>query len=452
MALANELSAFVQSLKLDSLDDETVSEARTLLLDALACTIAGADAAVASIAMAGVSPWRDGSAATIVVHGGRTDPAGAAFVNGAMLRSLDLMDTYVALDVCHPSEIIPVALACAESGGASGAEFLATMVAGLSVHQSLARTIPLHRHGLHHAGHAAWVVPLVAGRVLACSAACAATALTVTAHRLLIPETFARGQLTNFKAMAYPLLAREAIEAVRLAQAGLTGSMTACEDMVALLEERFGMSIARPGIVPSMPVDLSTISLKMYPAQYALQPLIAAAGLVHAAGGPGAAARIERVIVRASRRTVERTADKAKYAPSGAEAADHSLPFCVAVALMDGTVTPSAFASGRWKDRETLSLMERIVAMPIGATTGYEVGPQEMEIRYVDGSAENVPCHYPPDGETPRTIAERKLREASRGRVDADAILEVVMNIENEPDLGRLAKALTKAMQAPTHR
>ena len=36
MALANELSAFVQSLKLDSLDDETVSEARTLLLDALA--------------------------------------------------------------------------------------------------------------------------------------------------------------------------------------------------------------------------------------------------------------------------------------------------------------------------------------------------------------------------------------------------------------------------------
>ena len=183
-----------------------------------------------------------------------------------------------------------------------------------------------------------------------------------------------------------------------------------------------------------------------------LIPLIAAAGLVHAAGGPGAAARIERVIVRASRRTVERTADKAKYAPSGAEAADHSLPFCVAVALMDGTVTPSAFGSGRWKDRETLSLMERIVAMPIGATTGYEVGPQEMEIRYVDGSAENVSCHYPPDGETPRTIAERKLREASRGRVDADAILGVVMNIENEPDLGRLAKALTKAMQAPTHR
>ena len=163
MALANELSAFVQSLKLYSLDDETVSEARTLLLDALACTIAGADAAVASIAMAGVSPWRDGSGATIVVHGGRTDPAGAAFVNGAMLRSLDLMDTYVALDVCHPSEIIPVALACAESGGASGAEFLATMVAGLSVHQSLAQTIPLHRHGLHHAGHAAWVVPLAGG-------------------------------------------------------------------------------------------------------------------------------------------------------------------------------------------------------------------------------------------------------------------------------------------------
>jgi hypothetical protein len=39
-------------------------------------------------------------------------------------------------------------------------------------------------------------------------------------------------------------------------------------------------------------------------------------------------------------------------------------------------------------------------------------------------------------------IADRKLREASRGRLDADTILELVLNIDEEPDLGRLAAAL----------
>src|SRR3546814_2103361 len=82
-----------------------------------------------------------------------------------MLRSLDFMDVYVDVDVCHPSESIPPALACAEANRASGRDFLDTVLAALAMQAHLASTIALHRNGLHHVGHAAWVVPLIAGRL-----------------------------------------------------------------------------------------------------------------------------------------------------------------------------------------------------------------------------------------------------------------------------------------------
>ena len=442
MALADTLSEFVYDLRLGELPPGVVTQAKTLVLDALACMIAGAGSASAEIAMAGVAQPHPGAAATIAVKGVQADAAGAALVNGAMLRSLDLMDVYVSLDVCHPSEVVPAALACAEAGKASGKDFLEAAIAGMALHQVLADNIALHGHGLHHAGQAAWTVPLVAGRLLARSTTAGARALTIIAHRLLMPETFARGQLTNLKALAYPLLAREGIEALRFAQAGLMGRESACEDTIELLAQHFGMPISVSDLTPRLPIDLSGITLKKYPAQYALQPLIAAACSAHARGR-GAARGIEKVVVHASRRTVERTADPAKYAPGGPEAADHSLPFCIAVALMDGEFTAAALQSRRWADPETLALMARIDAVLIGSTSGYEIGRQEMELRFHDATVETLACRYPPDGETPRSIAERKLRDASRGLVDADWILGLVLNLEDEPDVGRLSGALS---------
>ena len=449
MPLSRALSEFVCDLRLGGLDSGVVAQAKTLILDAIACMIAGADSASADIAMVGMNQPGSRAAATIAVHGVLADASSAALVNGAMLRSLDLMDFYVSRDVCHPSEIIPAAFACAEVGGGSGVDFLEATIAGLALHQALADNIPLHEHNLHHAGHAAWAVPLVAGRLLTSSATVTARALTITAHRLLMPESFARGQLTNLKALAYPLLAREGIEAVRFAQAGLTGRESACEDAIELLAGHFGMRIGVSDLTPKSPIDLSSITLKMYPAQYALQPLIATACRAHATG-QGAARGIEKVVVHVSRRTVERTADPAKYTPSGPEAADHSLPFCLAVALMDGKLTQAALHSRRWMERETLELMERVVALPIESTIGYEIGRQEMELRFLDATTVTLSCRYPPDGDTPRSIAERKLREASQGILDADPILSLVLNLEDEPDLRRLSAALSRRHPRPS--
>src|SRR3546814_9670600 len=69
------------------------------------------------------------------------------------------------------------------------------------------------------------------------------------------------------------------------------------------------------------------------PAQYALQPLIAA-GAAFRLQQADRVARIARIVVRAPQQTVRRTADPSKFRPASRETADHSLPFCVASGLL----------------------------------------------------------------------------------------------------------------------
>lgn len=446
MTLATDLSAFVYGVDLAALEPRVIADAKTLIVDALACIIAGAESEGARIARAAAPEHAsDNKQATVLIDGLRTSTASAALINGAMLRALDLMDVYVGRDVCHPSEIIPVALTCADAGGASGKTFLEAVVAGLALHMQIADFIPLHRHGLHHVGQAAWTVPLIAARLLGHDKTVAARALTVAAHGMIVPESFSLGQLTNLKALAYPLIARQSIDAVRLAAAGLTGAPAACEEVVKLLAHRFGMDIPLHDLVPATaPDDVSVISLKIYPAQYALQPLISTAGTIRASD-PTLLDQTERIIVRASWRTVERCADPAKYVPRSAEAADHSLPFCVAIALLEGGLTTAALAKGRWKDDDVLALMSRIKARPMSDDQGYHVGAQDITLQMKDGKYRTFPCRYPPENVTWAKIAEQKLNEVAMRKFDAEKILEIVSTIETQPSLERLIAAMTRA-------
>jgi 2-methylcitrate dehydratase len=445
MALAAQLADFVYAVDFDRLEPRVLAQARTLIIDALACTIAGTATETARIALS-IAPHRPGPGATVVRYGHRTSASAAALVNGAMMRALDMTDTYVGRDVCHPGEIIPTALACAEAAGASGRALLEGIIAGLTLHMQIADTIALHRHTLHHTGQAAWVVPLVAARLLGHGPAVAAQALTIGAHSLIVPESFGRGQLTNLKAFAYPLLARAGIDAVPLAAAGLSGSPRACEDVVALLIERFGMDIAADDLVPKAVRDnLDVIMLKTYPAQYTLQPLIAAAVAAHVAE-PQLLRRLDRVIVRASRRTIERAADPAKYAPASPEAADHSLPFCIAAALIDGELTPDALEHGRWRDTDVLELMARIETEAIGEDDDYAVGPQEIVLVLRDGTT--MPLQCPPQGMNRLAVAERKLRGAARHGLDPDEIMTRVAEIDRKPDVRWLMGALVPLVAA----
>src|SRR5690606_17810086 len=56
----------------------------------------------------------------------------------------------------------------------------------------------------------------------------------------------------------------------------------------------------------------------------------------------------------------ERTADPSKYRPANRETADHSMPCCVAMALLDGRLGAEQFEGGRWASDEVAALMVKV--------------------------------------------------------------------------------------------
>ena len=98
--------------------------------------------------------------------------------------------------------------------------------------------------------------------------------------------------------------------------------------------------------------------IKYWPAEYHSQSAIDASLQIRAEIGDASA--IESVMVESFDAAVEIIADPEKWRPKTRETADHSLPYCVAVALTDGEVGLAQFAPERFGDESLLELVSRI--------------------------------------------------------------------------------------------
>lgn len=428
-ALLHKLARFVYGVRLRD-NDPRLAPARALLLDAVAAVAGGMGSDAVHAAKKAIG-FEDSTGRARMFPGGETvSPATAAFVHGAALRYLDVMDYHVAVDVSHPSEVVPAVLAFAQDSGATGRETIECLIAGYAVHMALTRNVPLHSVGLHHVGQAALVVPLVVSRLRGLDVATAAAAATISACRFLVPEGFAKGHLASVKALAYPLVARQAIEAVNLAAAGFAGSPAVLEEIFGVLGNRFGASVSAQVLLTSVDdVDLTQVHVKAYPAQYTLQGLIAGAAAA-ARREPRLWRDVERIEVHSSARSVERTADAAKFKPASREAADHSMPFGVAIALMEGRMDEAQLASGRWRDADVLALMARVEPHALSQPLGFHAGAQSMVLHLRSGATRVIDCSYPPAGVQVWDVALEKLRRYAAANVNVDSIAAQIARIE----------------------
>ncbi|MCK4392827.1 MmgE/PrpD family protein, partial [Candidatus Bipolaricaulota bacterium] len=69
---------------------------------------------------------------------------------------------------------------------------------------------------------------------------------------------------------------------------------------------------------------------------------------------------VEKVLVKTTTRGANILSDPSKYKPTTKETADHSLPYCVAVAIAKGNVLPSDFEEEALKDPFVWELLPRI--------------------------------------------------------------------------------------------
>jgi 2-methylcitrate dehydratase PrpD len=124
------LANFAATLKYNDIPERAREQAKNLLLDALACAVAGRfgeeTGQIAALAAA-LGQSHESS----VIGGDKLSLAGATLLNGFLITAVTMCDTHRGTLTHILPEVAPPALAIAERDGASGRDLLVALVAGM---------------------------------------------------------------------------------------------------------------------------------------------------------------------------------------------------------------------------------------------------------------------------------------------------------------------------------
>jgi len=363
---AQIMADYTFSLRYDSIPAEVKTAARRHLADTMACAL-GAHNTAAARAVRKYAIGKGGGADATIMGTDRKVPVGmAALVNGTMVRYLDANDIFVLSRggaSGHCSDGAPGLLALAEQSQRSGEELLTCLVASYELQGALAETFHFRERGLHPLTSVGWVIPIVAARLMDATPKEAVHACGLSVATDVVLNTWLRPTHTipMIKSVAVGLVLERALEAAELATLGVT----ATED---------SLETALSGLVPSGDAGIIQTRLeqlgkrwttprnmiKAYPAQLYTQAAIEAVLRLYHSGIR--ADGLRKLILYGHRNVCgDVQGSPQAFAPASREAADHSTPYVMAMALLRGRLTSREYDGAPWETADVKALMAKIV-------------------------------------------------------------------------------------------
>src|SRR5260221_13745556 len=123
------LAAFAASLTYEAIPERVRDRCKDLLMDALACAVAG-HAGEETHQLAALSSALAQSRESTVIGGDRLSLAGATLLNGYLITAVTMCDAHRPTMTHVPPEGVPPALAIAERDNLSGRDLLVALAAG----------------------------------------------------------------------------------------------------------------------------------------------------------------------------------------------------------------------------------------------------------------------------------------------------------------------------------
>lgn len=364
MTEVQKLAEFVEAANFKNLSSAAAAQLKIRVLDTLGVAIAALDAAPMRAVHALTNSLGGNTAATLI-GGGTSAPDRAAFHNIALSRYLDYMDSYLAPgETCHPSDNIGAVLAAAESAGASGKDFLTAVAVAYQVQTRLSDVAPVRARGFDHTVQGAFAVPAAAAKALRLPAAQIANAIAISGTANNALRVTRTGDLSNWKGLAYPEVGKEGVFAALLARAGITGPAQVFEG-----NKGFKQTIAGNFSIDWSREDLESVLrtiIKKHNAEIHSQSTLDAALAVRRQTGFDAS-RIRAVRVRTFQVAYDIIGggeEGDKHSIRSKEEADHSLPYMVAAALLDGEVQPAQYAQERISRGDIQALLQKVMVSP----------------------------------------------------------------------------------------
>ena len=382
------LASYVSALRSDQLTPSVIHAAKRHLPDSIACLLGGftSEPAVIARRMAAVSMGRPD--AQVIGTGARSSLEMAAFANTVMLRYLDYNDTYVSIGSGHPSDMTGACLAVADALGASGEQTLLSIIAAYEVFGGLADQVPLRARGWDQGVFVVLGVAAGAGLLLGLDTEQMGDALAIAITSSVPTRQTRAGELAMWKGCATAAAVRSGLFAALLAQEGMTGPTAAFEGFNGAWDQVTGKFALGTLGGAGTPFAIERTNMKFFPSEYHSQaPMWMALNLRQRVRLDDIAAiDVQTYHIAYS----EIGSEPEKWNPQTRETADHSLPYLLALALMDGAIRVDSFGEQRMRDPATRALMQKIkIAENDELTRRF---PQEMvtEINLTTRSGERV--------------------------------------------------------------
>jgi 2-methylcitrate dehydratase len=379
MTLVEKLALFVQQASFDNLSEAARMQAKIRILDALGCAFGALDGEPVRIIRQQIEDF-DGAGRCTLIGGGRAAPDRAAFYNSALVRYLDYNDSYLAKgETCHPSDNLGAVLAAAEYAGRSGRDLLTALAVAYQVQCRLSDVAPVRARGFDHTTQGAYAVAAGVSKALGLDASHTANAVAIAGTAYNALRVTRTGALSHWKGLAYPNTAFGATHAAFLAMRGITGPLEVFEGNKGFME-----TIAGQFTLDWEKEDLERIThtiVKRYNAEVHSQATLE--GILELqAEHPFNARDVESIDIE--------TFDVAYHIIGGGEEgnkrvvrtkeeADHSLPYMVAVAILDGQVMPEQYLPERIRRADVQALLQKVTIRPSDDLS--QRFPQQMPCR-----------------------------------------------------------------------
>lgn len=364
MTMVSRLARFVVERRWEDISDAARNELKIRVLDALGCAVGALEASPVRAVRTHVDDF-GGHGLCALIGGGRTAPDRASLYNGALVRYLDFNDSYFSPgETCHPSDNLAPTLAAAEYADASGRELLTALAVAYQVQCRLSDEAPVRAKGFDHTTQGSYASAAGVAKALGLDHEQTSNAIAIAGTALNALRVTRTGALSQWKGLAYPFAATGALDATFLAAAGITGPAEVFEG-----NKGFMATIAGPFDISWEHEDLERVRstfLKRFNAEIHSQSAIE--GLLEL--------RAAHVIDSAEVEAIELDTFQVAYDIIGGgeeggktlirtkEEADHSLPYLLAIALLDGQVMPEQFTHERIIRSDVQNLLQRVQVRP----------------------------------------------------------------------------------------
>ncbi|MDG6985705.1 MAG: MmgE/PrpD family protein [Nitrososphaerota archaeon] len=466
MDLAGRLADYALSVRYRSIDERTVREMKARIIDALGCAIGAYGEEPVRMARRFALGASKGGPSGLLGTGDSSSPPISTFVNGLMIRYFDFNDTYLSKEPAHPSDNLAPCLAVSQAEGSNGKELIAAIVAAYEIQCRLCDAADIRHRGWDHVNYGLVSSSLASAKLMGLGVGKSTHAVNIALNGHIAMRQVRAGELSMWKGASFANAARNAVFAAMLAREGMTGPAPIFEGEMGFFSQvsgRFDLDAGRFGGRKGE-YKVSETYVKYWPAEY------------HAQTAVWAAIEVRKKVkdIRGAEKVLVETheagytilgKDREKWAPKTKETADHSLPYMVGMALLDGTVDNETYSERNLANRSNLKFIEKVEVKEDPALTA--VYPRGMPNRItmwekggkVVSAQVDVPRGHPGNPMTKDEL-EAKFMKLTEGKVresEAKEALKRLWRLDEEAELGEVMSMLrvtggTMPRRAPTGR